>query len=122
MRLLALVPMALVALVGVGCGEESASGEESSAPAKTASGGKPAAAPGASASRGGGTRVKAVGSAYGRVIANKKGEAFYLFGRESKWQQPLLRSLRERLAAGPDQGQAGGARWCQAAPAGHDQA
>ena len=83
MRLLALVPMALVALAGAGCGEESASGEGASVPTKAASGGETGGASGASASRSGGTRVRAVGSDYGRVVANRRGEAFYLFGRES---------------------------------------
>ncbi len=40
-------------------------------------------ATGGAAARAGGTRVKAVGSDYGRVVADRRGEALYSFGRET---------------------------------------
>jgi predicted lipoprotein with Yx(FWY)xxD motif len=72
--------IALAALAAGGCGEESADGAEGTA-AETSS---QDASAGATASGRRGTRVKVVGSAYGRVIADRRGEAVYLFTREGR--------------------------------------
>ena len=50
--------------------------------------------------------VKVVDSQFGRVIADKRGEAFYLFDKEKGKKSRCLRRLRRGLAARPDQGQA----------------
>ncbi len=87
MRALALIPMALLALVAAGCGDESAKGAQggattSSAKGPTASGSAPAEPATSSARRG--ARVKVVRSDYGRVIADRRGEAFYLFDKDRR--------------------------------------
>jgi predicted lipoprotein with Yx(FWY)xxD motif len=79
MRALALLPMALLALVAVGCGDKSAKGAEGATATSSAKGAEGATA---TSSAKPGARVKVVRSDYGRVIANRRGEAFYLFGKE----------------------------------------
>jgi predicted lipoprotein with Yx(FWY)xxD motif len=66
--LLALVGIGLAAPFAVGCGDEAANGAESDS---------------ASTSARRGARVKVVRSDFGRVLADRRGEAFYLFTRES---------------------------------------
>lgn len=94
MRSLLLLPLSAIAAIALGCGEAGAGGESSgSAPpssvaaAVTRQGGpepgagKPAE-PSATASAKG-VRLKIVDSKYGRVVANGKGEALYLFDKET---------------------------------------
>ncbi len=78
---LLLLPLAAVALMVAGCGDDdsddSASGPDA-AMQKNEGGAMRAKAPMTAK----GTRVKVVSSDYGRVIADGKGEAFYLFDKE----------------------------------------
>ena len=87
-----LLPLAAVALIAAGCGGDDANGNgsastsdaamrKSEAEAMKKNGGESMEGEAAMAPRG--TRVKVVGSDYGRVIADGKGEAFYLFDKES---------------------------------------
>jgi predicted lipoprotein with Yx(FWY)xxD motif len=74
MRLLtALIALGAAAALAVGCSDD-ATGEPA---ATTAAKGKP----GAKAQRG--LRVEVVKSQFGRVISDRKGEAFYLFDKET---------------------------------------
>ena len=77
-RLALLLALAAMALVVTGCGDDDPSSDESgsgsAAAMETARAKAPAAAKG--------TRIKVVSSDYGRVIADGKGEAFYLFDKE----------------------------------------
>jgi predicted lipoprotein with Yx(FWY)xxD motif len=88
MKRLALLPLAVVALIAAGCGDEDANGNGSAtgsdaAMTKTGEAMKGEDAMKAAASMSApGTRVKVVSSDYGRVIADGKGEAFYLFDKE----------------------------------------
>ena len=87
-RLAALLPFLAVALMAIGCGGEDANGSD------TASGSEAAMkttgdemnkgedAMKGDASMAEGARVKVVGSDYGRVIADGRGEALYLFDKE----------------------------------------
>lgn len=108
MRWIALVAlMAAVGLVGSGCGGDDANGDQGAsqtgAAMKDESGGamkdesgaamkdetgeamseETAMRSGASASAAKGRLIKAVGSEYGQVVADGKGEAFYVFGKEN---------------------------------------
>lgn len=96
-RRMLLVPLALAATVAAGCGSDS-SEESGAAPSENASAavtereaaaaeraggaaaqaGKPAARP----NKRRGTKVKIVDSQFGRVVADGKGEAIYLFDKE----------------------------------------
>lgn len=89
-----LLALAATALVAAGCGDDDANGSEDSAPAaETAMKEKEDAAmkekaegaamkeEEAMAAKRGAT-VKVVGSEFGRVIADRRGEAFYLFDKE----------------------------------------
>ncbi|MEX2448262.1 MAG: hypothetical protein WD404_05895 [Solirubrobacterales bacterium] len=83
-RLALLLPFAAAALIATGCGGDDANGNASGSnsgggTAKTETG---EAIEAAASKRRKGARVKVVDSQYGRVIANGRGEAFYLFGRE----------------------------------------
>jgi predicted lipoprotein with Yx(FWY)xxD motif len=98
-RLTLLLPFAVAALIGAGCGEgsdstastptsdgaameksdEAMKGEAMESEGKMAS--DEAMKAGASMSAHG-ARVKVIDSEFGRVIADGKGEAFYLFGKE----------------------------------------
>jgi len=93
-RLALLLPFAAAALIAAGCGENdangsgSASGSDGTAMEKAEEAMKGDAmeseAMTAEASRSAkGTRVKVVSSDYGRVLADGKGEAFYLFDKEN---------------------------------------
>lgn len=78
---LALLTLAASALVAAGCGDgdANANGSEDSAPAaETAMKEKEDAAMAAKR----GATVKVVDSQFGRVIADRRGEAFYLFDKE----------------------------------------
>lgn len=80
---LLLLPLAAAALIAVGCGDDDANGNGSaSAPdaAMQKSEGDAMKAEASMAAKG--THVKVVSSDYGRVIADGKGEAFYLFDKE----------------------------------------
>jgi len=82
MRALALLLLATAALIVAGCGDEDADGNGGASGSDRATE-KSAEAGKARASRPPkGTRVKVVSSDYGRVIADGKGEAFYLFDKE----------------------------------------
>ncbi len=109
MRWIALVAlMAAVGLLGAGCGDDdngdqgatqtgAAMKDESDAAMKDESGGamkdegkmkdeameEAAMKSDASASAAKGKLIEAVGSEYGQVVADGKGEAFYVFGKES---------------------------------------
>ena len=80
-----LLALAATALVAAGCGDDDANGSEDSAPAaETAMKEKEDAAmkeDEAMAAKRGAT-VKVVSSQFGRVIADRRGEAFYLFDKE----------------------------------------
>jgi predicted lipoprotein with Yx(FWY)xxD motif len=71
-----LLPFAAAAVVATGCGGEG-DGEGTALAAEI-----PQTAA-ASRSTGKGARVKVVRSDYGRVLADRKGEALYVFGKES---------------------------------------
>jgi predicted lipoprotein with Yx(FWY)xxD motif len=80
-----LLALTAVALVAAGCGDDDANGSEDAAPAaETAMKEKEEAAmkeDAAMAAKRGAT-VKVVDSEFGRVIADRRGEAFYLFDKE----------------------------------------
>jgi predicted lipoprotein with Yx(FWY)xxD motif len=88
-----LLPLAAVALIAGGCGGDDANGNGSASGSDAAmqesedgeamkkDAGEAMEAEAAMAPRG--TRVRVVDSDYGRVIADGKGEAFYLFDKES---------------------------------------
>jgi predicted lipoprotein with Yx(FWY)xxD motif len=85
-----LLALAATALVAAGCGDDDANGSEDAAPApETAMKEKEDAAmkegekapEDAMAAKRGAT-VKVVNSQFGRVIADRRGEAFYLFDKE----------------------------------------
>jgi predicted lipoprotein with Yx(FWY)xxD motif len=82
----ALLMLTAAALVAAGCGDDNANGADDAAPAAdTAMKDKAEDAAmkedEAMAAKSGAT-VKVVGSQFGRVIADRRGEAFYLFGKE----------------------------------------
>lgn len=89
---LLLLPLAAAALIAAGCGDDDANGNDSASGSDAAmqkgegdamkADSEDAMKAEASMSAKG-TRVKVVGSDYGRVIADGKGEAFYLFDKES---------------------------------------
>jgi predicted lipoprotein with Yx(FWY)xxD motif len=102
MRWIALVALVAAAVFGAGCGDDDVNGDQSasqSGPAmKEESGGamkddkmkedetmreEAAMRSDTSTSVGKGRLIKAVGSEYGRVVADARGEAFYVFGKES---------------------------------------
>jgi predicted lipoprotein with Yx(FWY)xxD motif len=83
-----LLALAAIALVAAGCGDDDASGSEDATPAaetgmKEKEEGEDAVMKEdeAMAAKRGAT-VKAVDSEFGRVIADRRGEAFYLFDKE----------------------------------------
>lgn len=81
---LLLLPLAAAALIAAGCGDEDANGKDSASSSDAVmhkDKGDAMKAEGAMAAHG--TRVKVVSSDYGQVIADGKGEAFYLFDKES---------------------------------------
>jgi predicted lipoprotein with Yx(FWY)xxD motif len=82
---LALLTLAATALVAAGCGDDDANGSDDSArAAETAVKEEEDAATkedeGMAAKRG--ATIKVVDSQFGRVIADRRGEAFYLFDKE----------------------------------------
>jgi predicted lipoprotein with Yx(FWY)xxD motif len=81
---LALLTLAATALVAAGCGDDEANGSDDSAPAAETTKkdkAEDAAMNEARAAKRGAT-VKVVDSQFGRVIADRRGEAFYLFDKE----------------------------------------
>jgi predicted lipoprotein with Yx(FWY)xxD motif len=86
-RLTLLLPFAIAALIATGCGEGSdgTANTPASDGAAMESEGKMTSSEAmkAEASTSQGTPIKVVDSDYGRVIADGKGEAFYLFDKES---------------------------------------
>jgi predicted lipoprotein with Yx(FWY)xxD motif len=77
MRWITLVALvAAVGLLGAGCGGENANGDQGTGQAGAAMKSD------ASASAAKGRLIKAVGSEYGRVVADGRGEAFYIFDKE----------------------------------------
>lgn len=132
-RLALLLPFAAAALIAAGCGNDeangngSATGSGSVATARTDDGTKAektasSDAIGAEASMAArGTLVKVVRSQYGRVIADGKGEAFYLFDKEdskrsecygacAKAWPPVLTKGKPKAGAGANQGLLGTTR------------
>jgi predicted lipoprotein with Yx(FWY)xxD motif len=78
---LLLLPLAAVALMVAGCGDDDSDGSLSgSDPAMPKSEGGAMRAEASMTAKG--TRVKVISSDYGGVIADGKGEAFYLFDKE----------------------------------------
>lgn len=80
----ALLALAVTALIAVGCGDDDDSDPSASKGAAMAAESDDAAmeADAAMKARPKGKLIKAVGSEYGRVVADAKGEAFYLFDKE----------------------------------------
>jgi predicted lipoprotein with Yx(FWY)xxD motif len=76
--------LAAATLIAAGCGDEDANGDGGAygSAAATVEGGAESRKADASAA-GKGRRIKVVDSDYGRVIADAKGEAFYLFDKET---------------------------------------
>jgi predicted lipoprotein with Yx(FWY)xxD motif len=80
MRALILLTIVATAAIVGGCGDGDASAGTGPSPTDPVTTEAKETAVASSANRG--PRVKVVDSDYGRVIADGKGEAFYLFGRE----------------------------------------
>jgi predicted lipoprotein with Yx(FWY)xxD motif len=80
-----LAPLVALAALGVGCGDDDADGgqgaSQSGANAKQMPVGEKVGS-GASTRPANGRTIEVVGSEYGRVLADAKGEAFYLFDKE----------------------------------------
>lgn len=117
MKRLVLFVVAAVAAVVVGCGSDSDSGRASNATTVAASGAAAAGdaerMKGEQAMRPAGTKLEVVDSEFGRVVANGKGEALYLFDKERRprsqcygacaeaWP-PVLTKGKPRAGAGTD--------------------
>jgi len=82
MHRLTLVPLAAVAAFALGCGEGEGGEAAGKAVTTTAAGVAVAEREPGVAGRPQGTRIKVVDSEFGRVIANGRGEALYLFDKE----------------------------------------
>lgn len=81
---LLLLPLAAAALIAAGCGEDDATGNGSASGSDAAmQKGEDDAMKAEASMSAKGTRVKVVSSDYGQVIADGKGEALYLFDKES---------------------------------------
>lgn len=80
MARLSILALCAAAILAAGCGSDSESTTASAA--QSDAGSEDAAKATSSARRG--KKVKAVGSSYGKVIADRRGEAFYLFDRDSR--------------------------------------
>ncbi len=78
MARLSILALCAAAIVAAGCG----SGSESTTASAAQSGATSENAAKATASARKGKQVKAIGSSYGKVIADRRGEAFYLFGKD----------------------------------------
>ena len=81
-RLALLAPIAAAALIAAGCGDDDANDGSASNMGGGAMTRTERATKAAGPTKPKGTRVEVVGSDYGRVIADGKGEAFYLFDKE----------------------------------------
>jgi predicted lipoprotein with Yx(FWY)xxD motif len=79
---LALLTVALCALIAAGCGDDETSDTNPNAQRATVTDDGATAADTDTRPKPKGAIVKVVDSDYGRVIADRKGEAFYLFDRE----------------------------------------
>jgi predicted lipoprotein with Yx(FWY)xxD motif len=77
MARLSILALCAAAIAAAGCG----GGDQSAAATPAESGAASESGAEATVSRAG-KKVKAVGSDYGRVIADGRGEAFYLFGKD----------------------------------------
>jgi predicted lipoprotein with Yx(FWY)xxD motif len=120
MRRLTLMTLAAAVVVAVGCGDDDSSEARDSAPAadtamkeeeKASEEAMEADEAMAAAKRG--ATVKVVSSQFGRVIADKRGEALYLFDRETSKRSrcygacavawpPLLTTAKPRAGKGAD--------------------
>ena len=125
-RLAPFLPLAVTALIAVGCGDDDANGSygaSSSDSAAMADDARRATgeARGVAAASRGGTRVKVVDSEFGPVIADGKGEAFYLFDKEetkkaecygacARVWPPVLTKGRPQAGSGAKQGLLGATR------------
>jgi predicted lipoprotein with Yx(FWY)xxD motif len=88
-RLAILLPIAAIALIGSGCGSEDSDrndaatdGDATTKASDNSMSAERATSTDAAATAHRGTRIKVVSSDYGTVIADGKGEAFYLFDAE----------------------------------------
>lgn len=108
-----LLVLAAAALVAAGCGEDDANGGAGvvTATATTTKGDEKAPEDAVAAKRG--ATVKVVGSQFGRVIADRRGEALYLFDKETSKRSrcygecavawpPLLTKGKPRAGKGAD--------------------
>jgi predicted lipoprotein with Yx(FWY)xxD motif len=85
MRWIALVALVALAVLGMGCGDDDADGDQGVSPSGAAAKQMPVeerAGSGAATRPATGRTIEVVGSEYGRVLADAKGEAFYLFDKE----------------------------------------
>lgn len=82
-RLALLLPFAAAALIAAGCGGDSDDSSTAAASEETAMSKADEAMKAEASVSPQGARVKVVNSDFGRVIADGKGEAFYLFDKES---------------------------------------
>ena len=82
---LTLIPLAAAALLAAGCGDDDSSSAQDSAPAADSAmkDDEDAVASDEAMAAKSGATVKVVSSQYGRVIADKRGEAVYLFDKEA---------------------------------------
>jgi predicted lipoprotein with Yx(FWY)xxD motif len=78
----ALIALGSVAALAAGCGDDEPSGSGAGASAEKATKPKPAMKVDRAAPPRKGTTVKVVDSQFGRILADRRGQAFYLFGRE----------------------------------------
>lgn len=76
--------VAAAALAAAGCGNDEESGASSPPATDTAPAAETTAAEPAARKRRRGALVKVVDSQYGRVVADRRGEALYLFDRETR--------------------------------------
>jgi predicted lipoprotein with Yx(FWY)xxD motif len=85
MARLSILALCVAAIVAAGCGSDD---ESSTASAAQDTATREDAAKATTGARKGkrakGKRIKAIGSSYGRVIADRRGEAFYLFDRDRR--------------------------------------
>lgn len=123
MKRLALMPILAAVLIAAGCGggddDSGATNAAATVPSSEEAMKKGDAMKGDDAMKAeasmkpAGTKVKVVGSEFGRVVADRKGEALYLFDRETKGKSecygacakawpPLLTKGKPKAIAGAD--------------------
>jgi predicted lipoprotein with Yx(FWY)xxD motif len=118
---LSILAVALCALLAAGCGDDETSDTNANTQSATVTDDGAPAANAGMRPKPKGAIVKVVASDYGRVIADRKGEAFYLFDRESTARSecygdcatawpPMLTDGRPRAGRGAEQKLLGTAR------------